>query len=247
MADRSSDDPLKGYGRALRDFHAGRRDATLTVHSDLGEHDEMPVGLFSRQPDAFFPFELAALDLCRGTVLDFGAGTGVHSLALQELGFSVTALEVLPEAVEIMRDRGVRQVVRQDGLTYEGPPVDTLLMLMNGIGPVGTLSSLDDFLLRIGRLLRPGGQILVDSAEVARREESPGSPQISWPSRTADYLGEAWVRLEYLGDMGAPFRELYVDSDTLSQRAGDAGFTTDLVFEGEGGGYLARLARPTDD
>ena len=205
----------------------------------------MPVSLFFREPENFFPFERTALELCRGTVLDFGAGTGVHSLALQDLGFSVTALEVLPEAVEIMRDRGVQHVVHEDGLTYSGRPVDTMLMLMNGIGPVGTLESLQDFLLRVGRLLRPGGQILVDSAEVTRREEASDAPPIEWPPRTGEYVGEAWIRLEYRGALGAPFRELYLDSDTLSQRAGEAGWRTDITFDGEGGSYLARLTRPT--
>lgn len=102
---------LAPYGRALRDYHAGAQDAVLIVHSDLGEHDEMPVGL----------------------------------------------------------------------------------------------------------------------------------PEISWPSRSSDYPGEAWIRLEYRGDLGPPFRELYVDRGTLTERATGAGWKTEIVFEGDAGGYVARL------
>jgi SAM-dependent methyltransferase len=238
-----SREALAPYARALRDFQAGDVGAVLGIHSDLGEDDEVPAGIFFRGPEGFFPFERMALDLCRGAVLDFGAGTGVHALALQERGFPVIAVEIVPEALAIMRARGVRRAILGDGLTWEGEPVDTLLMMMNGIGPVGTLDGLNRFLARAGRLLKPGGQILVDSGEARRRERGPGSAPISFPPRTGEYVGEAWIRLEYQGTLGPPFRELYVDSGTLAVRAARAGWRTEVVLIGEGGGYLARLVR----
>ena len=101
-------DPRGPHGRALRDFFAGEREASLVVHSSLGEHEELPVAVFFRAPEDFFLFERAALLECRGRVLDVGAGTGVHALYLQDQGFEVCAIDVLPEAVEIMRSAGVR-------------------------------------------------------------------------------------------------------------------------------------------
>ena len=55
-----------------------------------------------------------------------------------------------------------------------------------------------------------------------------------------DYPGEAWIRLEYGGAIGAPFRELYVDFDTLSDRADQAGWKNEIV-RGERDNYSARL------
>ena len=49
--------------------------------------------------------EEAALDLCRGRTLDVGAGAGCHSLILQERGLDVVAIDVAPEAVEVMRNQ----------------------------------------------------------------------------------------------------------------------------------------------
>ena len=237
--------PLTGYGRALRDYHAGAVDASLIVHSDLGEHDELPLSIFFRTPDEFFPFERDTLDLCRGTVLDLGAGTGVHSLAVQERGFSVRAVEIVPAALEIMQARGVRDVVRGDGFACDGEPADTLLMMMNGIGPTGTLDGLDDFLGRAGSLVKPSGQILMDSAKVQRREEAPGAPDVSWPPRTGDYIGEAWVRLEYRGELGPPFRELYLDFGTLADHAVRANWKSEVVSGEADGAYVARLTLAT--
>lgn len=231
---------LDPYGQALRDFADGDPSTTIVVHSDLGEHDELPISFFFRDPANFFPGEQEMLDLCTGTVLDLGAGTGVDTLALQERGLAVTALEVVPAAVEIMRERGVQNPVCADMFEFETEPVDTILMMMNGIGPVGTLKGLDRFLARTSRFLRSGGQILVDSGAAQPQEETADSPHVEFPPRDGDYPGEAWIRLEYGGAIGAPFRELYVDFDTLSDRANQAGWKSEIV-RGERDEYSARL------
>lgn len=267
---------LELYGRALRDYHAGDRDAVMLLHSSLGEHDEIPASLFFREPDDFFPFEEAALALARGRILDAGAGTGVHALRLERRGLDVTAVEIVAAAAEIMRDRGVRRVVEGDMFELDLGRFDTVLMLMNGIGPVGTLVGLERFLERAGRLLRPGGQILVDSGEALVRDEVVGAARpadttaarpadaaaaaassqvpeagrgpeagggLAWPGGGSGYPGEAWIRLEYRGEIGAPFRELYVDAETFARRARGAGWRFEPAYEEGGGSYLARLTR----
>ena len=236
-------DALAPHGRALQDYYAGDTDATIVVFSDFGEHDEMPVSIFFREPSAFFPFEEAALDLCRGRVLDIGAGTGVHTLPLQERGVDVCAVEIVSEAVEIMRARGVRNVFAGDMFELKLAPADTLLMMMNGIGPVGTLDGLDSFLKRLPEMLNSGGQILVDSGDVRHRQVVTGTGGFDWPPRTGDYVGEAWIRLEYLGEVGEPFRELYVDFDTLKESSNRQGWDCERVF-GETESYVARLTQP---
>ena len=238
-------DTLTPYGRALHDYFAGDTDATIVVFSDFGEHDGMPISIFFREPSAFFPFEVAALELCRGKVLDIGAGTGVHSLPLQERGLDVCAVEIVPEAVEIMRARGVRNVFAGDMFALKSAPADTVLMMMNGIGPVGTLDGLDSFLKRLPDMVSPGGQILVDSGDVRHRQVVTDTGGFDWPARTGDYVGEAWIRLEYLGEVGEPFRELYLDFDTLKEHADGRGWDCEQVFRvfDEAESYVARLTQ----
>jgi len=231
------------HEQALRDyFFHGRRDATVTLHSDLGEYDHLPVSIFFREPPEFFPFERIALDACRGTVLDVGASTGVHSLALQERGVEVVAIEILAAGAEIMQARGVRSIVLGDVRTEVLPRVDTVLMMMNGIGFSGTLRGLDAFLRRARELIQPGGQILFDSGDARPRTPAPDAPTIEWPDRSGSYVGEAWICLEYEGQRGAPFRELYVGWETMAQRAEAAGWIPEPLYQGEGG-YVARLTR----
>lgn len=243
-AARARGEPIPSHAphvQALRDYAAGRREATLRLRSSLGEDDEVPAALFFREPHEFLPFERFALELARGRVADLGAGTGVHTLALQERGFEVTAVEWLPELVEIQRARGVRDARQADFLHWSGPPVDTVLMLMNGLGPVGTLRGLDRFLRHAHALVVPGGQLLADSSEALPSGGVDPRDAERWPPTPDAYPGEAWIELEYEGRRGLPFRELYVDMETLVERAETAGWRCQIAFEGEAGGYLARL------
>ena len=235
--------PRDPHGRALLDYFNGDGGATIVVHSDLGERDELPVAIFFRSPDGFFPFDLAALARCRGRVLDVGAGTGVHSLYLQERGFDVCAIDVMPEAVQIMRTRGLRDVRLAALADLEGETFDTILMMMNGIGILGTLEGLDRFLRDAPRLLGAGGQILLDSGPPSLIGD-PDDHAVQMRAGDAEgYYGETWIELEYRGVKGPPFRELYADADTLCRHAESAGWDVEIIHVDEHGGYVARLTR----
>jgi hypothetical protein len=150
---------------------------------------------------------------------------------------------VLPEAVEIMRSAGVRNARLADVWEFEDEPFDTILMMMNGIGILGTLEGLDRFLREVPRLLEPDGQIVLDSGP-ARVVGEPGNSAVEVAiAGDETHHGEAWITLEYKGRKGPPFRELYADSETLTLHAAAAGFGCEVVFRDELGGYVAQLWR----
>ncbi len=221
------------HGAALRDFFAGRADAEVIVRDEDGEEERTPARVFFREPDEFSALDEAALALCRGRVLDVGAGAGCHSLALQARSIAVTALDVAPDAVEVMRQRGILDARCGDVFTFAGERFDTLLMLMNGIGLVGTLDGLDRFLADAPRLLTDGGQMLLDSFD-------PGPPD---PAQPGQYAGEMRFQLEYRGVCGAYYPFVFLDFETLRRHAEEAGWRCESIWQEEEGHYLARLAR----
>jgi len=159
------------HGAALLDYSMGETSAAVVVHGDDGETETVPIRVFFRGPADFSALEDAALDLCRGRVLDAGAGSGCHSLVLQAQGLSVCAIDIAPEAVEVMRKRGVEDARCADVFSFAADPFDTVLLMMNGIGVVGDLAGLDRFLAGVGRLLTPDGQILLDSYDPGGTED----------------------------------------------------------------------------
>ena len=179
------------YAEAMAAFHRGDRDAYMVVYDDY-ERDEVPLSYFFRDSNEFPELERLALDLCRGRVLDVGAGSGCHTLALQERGFQVTAIEILPEMVDILKARGVRDARHTTWMDLLDDPFDTVLMMMNGLGLSETLPGLRRFFRRARRLVRPDGQVLADSTTCgcgwSRRPGAPatqlGAMAVMWASST---------------------------------------------------------------
>jgi SAM-dependent methyltransferase len=236
--------PWKPHGAALLDYAQGETSAEVVVHGDDGDTEIVPVRVFFRGPADFSALEEAALDLCRGRVLDAGAGSGCHSLVLQEQGLAVCAIDIAPEAVEVMRRRGVQDARRADIFSFEAEPFDTILLMMNGIGVVGDLAGLDRFLAEVGRLLKPDGQILLDSYDPGWTQDPVEAGCPGTRVRPGRYPGEMRFQLEYNGVTGPPLEWLFVDAGTLADHAGRAGWSCEVLWQEEEGHYLARLTRP---
>jgi SAM-dependent methyltransferase len=236
-------DPWLPLGCALLDYHQGATSATFLVSSSLWEDEETPVADYYRPLGKPLPeIDRRALALCRGRVLDLGAGAGRHALELQSKGLEVTALDISPQAIEVMRARGVVDARRGDLFTF-AEAYDTVLLLMHGVGVVGTLAGLRRFFDRLPALLAAGGQVLFDSADLSGELRESGINEARLHDHET-YFGEVRFRLRYRDLAGPEYPWLFVDPHTLEQRARAAGFATEVVARGERGGYLARLWQP---
>lgn len=231
-----NNDPI---GVAALAFLDGSLDAEITVESNLTEDDVIPVAYLFRTEEAMPELELLALDACRGKVLDVGAGAGCHTLALQQRGVDVTALDMSAKAVEAMQRQGVKQVLHRDIFGLQDTGYDTLLLLMNGIGITGTLQGLERFLEHARKLLKPGGQILLESADILYMfEEEDGSVLLDL---NAGYYGEIKYNMKYGAQESGWFNWLFIDASNLGDYANQHGFELEVMYEGEAGNYLASL------
>jgi len=229
-------------GRALADVHAGDLGATLYVRSDLWEDESVPATDYYRPLTVPLPdLERRALAACRGRVLDAGAGAGRHALELQRTGLEVVAVDISPDAVAVMRDRGVRDARVGDVFDLAGERFDTVLMLMHGLGVVGTLANLDRFLRQLVGLLAADGQLIADSADLAAAVDDLAVEDFTH----AAYPGEVEFQVTYRGLDGRAYPWLFVDPGTLAEAADAAGLTCDVLARGARGSYLARLTRRT--
>lgn len=226
----------------MLEYHRGATTAEFTVHSDLWADEITAVEEFYRPDHIDLPeFEIRALTLCDGRVLDVGAGAGRHALELQRLGLPVTTLDLLPEAVQVMKERGVRDA-RCGGLeAVENEKFDTIVLLMHGIGVVGSLSGLAGFLDTARDLLNPDGQIVCDSADLAVVMPALLDEPFDEGNVNIPYYGEVEFRLSFGGSDGEPYPWLFVDFETLSRYGHEAGFDCRIEARGARAAYLARL------
>ena len=227
-------------GRAIADYHKTKKASKLRVFSPMFEEDEIPLTTLFRSYDSMPKIERKALDLAKERILDVGAGAGCHSLVLQERGLDVTAIDISPLSVETMKERGVKKVLEQDFFTLEGQ-YDTILMLMNGIGIVGTLERMPEFFKQLDKILAPRGQVLCDSSDISYVFETDDGI-IELPDDMS-YYGEHSFQMRYKDTIGKPFNWLYIDADTLREKAWGSGYTVEVIAEGEHYDYLARITK----
>ncbi len=219
--------------------------AVIKVWSDIAETDELPVSYFFRNFDEMPLLEQQALSLCRGKVLDVGAGMGSHSLYLQKSGVDVTALELSPMACEVMKKRGVENVVNENFYNLSGEiKYDTILFLMNGMGIAQNLDGFPVFFQQLRNLLAPGGQILMDSSDLSYLFiEEDGSMYIDLNS---NYYGEIIYRMDYRHYRGEKFPWLFIDEGLMEQYANENGFQFQKLLDGTHYDYMGRLEIGSD-
>lgn len=228
------------FGKALLDYKNGKYTEDIITYSSLDEEDSIPIPYLFRKFEEMPNIEQKALQICKGHVLDIGCGAGSHSLYLQENGFQVTALDSSKGAVETCKSRGVRTTVNSSIMEFKGQKFDTLLLLMNGIGIVGELFLLKAFLAHMKTLLKPNGQIILDSSDILYMYDKDGDGGFLIPDSNA-YYGEVKFTMQYKGETSNPFSWLYLDYNTLQNAAIDNNFSCELVSEGDHYDYLAKL------
>jgi len=235
-------DPKKDpMGAAILDYARTGKAAKLRVLSSMFDEDEMPIETLFRTFDEMPAIEQEALRMAKGKILDVGAGSGCHALALQEMGKKVCAVEISPLSVEAMTLRGVKdaRLVNMFDIRFT-EKFDTILILMNGSGIVGRLENMPMFFSRMREMLNPGGTILMDSSDLKYLyENEDGSFDIDL---NGEYYGLVDYEMRYKGMKGGKFDCLYVDFDTLACCAEACGFKATLIKEGPHYDYLCELA-----
>jgi len=227
-------------GNALLDYQQGNYSDDITTYSSLDEEDQLPLPYMFRSFKDMPKLEQKALKISQGEILDVGCGAGSHSLYLQNKGLSVTSLDNSPGAIEVSKQRGLKNTINENLLNFEGKTFDTILILMNGVGLAGTLNGLEKFFAKLKSLLKIDGQILLDSSDIIYMFENDEDGGY-WIPEDVNYYGEVSFSMEYKNKKSETFPWLYVDYNTLQRAANYSNLHCELVMEGKHYDYLARL------
>ncbi|MFD1163886.1 MULTISPECIES: class I SAM-dependent methyltransferase [Hwangdonia] len=226
------------FGNALLDYQNGNYSEDIMTSTSISDDDVLPLPYLFRGFKDMPKLEQKALKLAKGSVLDVGCGAGNHSLYLQEKGLKVKAIDVSKGAIDVAKQRGVLHAEVKNIIDETGT-FDTILLLMNGTGIFQELAQVSKYLTHLKRLLKPKGQILIDSSDIKYMYEDEDGG--FWQNINANYYGELDYFLSYKGENEYPMKWLYLDYNTLLTACTSVGLQCELIFEGEHFDYLARL------
>ena len=226
------------FGKALLDYQNGNYSEDLTTSTSISTEDVLPLPYLFRDYKDMPQIEQYALQLANGKILDVGCGSGNHSLYLQQKGLTIKAIDISEGAIEVAKRRGVDHTEVLDVLK-ETEAFDTILLLMNGTGIFQTLDKVITYLKHLKSLLRPKGQILIDSSDIKYMYEDDDGG--FWLDMNANYYGELDYFVAYKGEKEIPLKWLYLDFETLNTACQTIGLKCKLVKEGDHYDYLAML------
>jgi SAM-dependent methyltransferase len=232
------------FGAAIGDYFFKEPHNDLISVREDGLRRTFPLADCFRNSSSLRSLERIGLGLCRGRVLDCGAGAGPHSLFLQERDISVCAIDVCAEAVSVALSRGVREAfcVGLNDIDTLGE-FDTLLLLTQGIGMVESLHGLERFWAQARKLLRKNGQVLVESFDVRKARQKHLLDYQERLERDGRYRGELRMHFEYRSVCGSSFGWLQMDPETLVSSAAAHWFGSHILKLDEGGAYIAQCIK----
>ena len=226
-------------GAAILDFAQHQKASDIIVSSDICDDDVIPVAYLFRSFDEMPELEKIALNHCVGSVLEVGAGAGMHAKELIKKGHTVTPIDISPGAVEYMRSQSI-PAQELDFNLIKDQQFDTVLLLMNGLGIAQNLNSLESFLRHAQSCLKEHGKIICDSTNVMYLYEDDEGGM--WMDLNSEYYGDFKFKMSYNSVETDWFDWLYVDYNTLVEKASNIGLNVHLLFEDEEH-YLVELTK----
>lgn len=228
------------FGKALLDYQNNNYSEDIITWTNISDKDELPLPYLFRDYAEMPKLEQKALQLSKGKILDVGCGAGSHVLWLQQKGFDVKAIDSSKSAIDVCKLRGIKNAEHKR-LLEETDNFDTILLLMNGTGIFQELSQVSKYLIHLKSLLKPKGQILMDSSDISYMfEDEDGG---TWLDLNSRYYGELDYHISYKGELEIPMKWLYLDFATLQTACQAVGLQCEKIMDGEHFDYLAKLSQ----
>lgn len=227
---------MDNLGKSIRAYFENKIDEPVEVYIDSHFDHLMYPSVFFRSFKNMNKLERLAIQLCRGKILDVGAGAGCHSLYLKSKGFDVTSIDKSELCCETMKLRGLKNIICSDLLSFDQGKYDTILLLMNGLGIAGELNNVTKYLNHLKTLLRKTGKILVDSTDIryTLSEEIIDSDQ-------QPYYGETHMTMRFK-NKEEPLAWLYIDSQLLTELSEQSGLRCVILKSDSKHRFLAQIS-----
>ncbi len=236
--------PADAFGQQLWDIFYTGYPYTIIERSDGLIEPAAGAFYFNEYPD-WSTEEREALALARGRVLDVGCGAGRHALYLQQQGLDVLGIDASPLAVELCRVRGLRRAeVLPIARVHElgSGVVDTVLMLGNNLGLLGSRSGGRRLLRKLERLTSDAARIIAQALDPYRTDDPVHLAYHQQNRERGRMGGQIRMRARHRNLVGPWFDYLFVSREELAELVEGTGWRIARII-GDGAHYIAVLEK----
>jgi SAM-dependent methyltransferase len=233
------------FGRLLLEHLSGRPGRTVLERDDGHVGSPFLAEPFFQPIDRWPVPEREVFGYARGRVLDVGCGAGRHSLAAQDLGLAVVAIDISPGAVEVSSRRGVRDVrlLPLAEVDERLGTFDTVLMMCGNFGLAGDARECLRILRTLHKVTAPAGRIILDSEDPYVDNDAADSAYLERNRSAGRMPGQVTIRLRHQERVTPWFDLLIVSPSELAVLAEQAGWRVAHVRSGDPPDYYAVLEK----
>jgi SAM-dependent methyltransferase len=158
-----------------------------------------------------------AFRFVRGRVLDVGAGAGRVALHLQEKGHEVVAIDASPGAVEVCRQRGVRdaRLLRVEEVDDSLGVFDTVVMYGNNLGLLASRTRGRSLLRRLRRITSDRARILGECTDPYATQDPDHLAYHERNRRRGRMGGQLRIRIRFRSVASPWFDYLFLSEEEL--------------------------------
>jgi SAM-dependent methyltransferase len=233
------------YGQLMLDYlhHGGGY--------EIVEHDDGHFGigagphLYFSEFDSWRQVERDAMTRVIGRVLDVGCGAGRFMLWLRDRGHDVVGIDSSPGAIEVCRERGLKDVhvLSVGQLSRRLGVFDTALLLGGNLALLGPAPRAKRNLARLHRVTLPTARLLGANRDWTKSEDGETHAKVARNLAQGRLSGQHRSRIRYKTFATPFFDSSRMTPDELRVLAEDTGWVVREILDRDEGIYVAVLEK----
>ncbi len=236
------------FGHLLYDYYKGYIDSRIpgiTERYDGYVNDAGSTALYFSEYKDWPLIEKKAIRLARGRTLDIGCGAGRHCLYIQEKGLDVTGIDNSPLAIEVCKQRGVKNaaLLPIGDISPDLGIFDSILMLGNNFGLFGSYKGARRILRKLAGITSKSARIIATSNDVYQTTEPDNLSYHEYNRNHGRMSGQIKMKVRYRKYSTPWFDYLIVSKDEMEDILNGTAWQISRYIDSEDSHYAAIIEK----
>ena len=219
------------YGKIMLAAKSGK-EAKYIIERDDGHSEEDFGTSYFKSFDKWAECEKLAITNAKGKILDIGCGAGRVAIYLQEKGHDVVGIDISQGALEVCKERGVKNahLMSIDSIAFPDSSFDTILLFGNTFGMLGSHEKIIEMLHELYRVTTNDGIILASSRD-PRATDNPAHLSYHKLNKSRGFpIGFVRFRLLFNNLNSRWYNLLHVSPDEMASLSIKAGWRLEKIY-----------------